>query len=267
VRDRARVVVVGRSAWTSHAPRSTRRRSRSVCPGPMARTVRRLLRRGGHDYPVGYVRWTEGRNLGAFLDLLAQRKIDVARLTTHRFGLATRHEPTRWWRARRRMLPGHPAGLRIPASGWTLPASRRWRLPNGRPRPARWGRRRRCGLVRAVDADPSPEARLPGSPEKRRRLERGDGPIGGRAGGLRPGERRRGQRAHRPGVGLIVMARATTAMPRWPRRVFGRQGRLRGEAARARRGRPRARTDAVANASDAFLMLGFNRRFAPWSDD
>jgi len=25
----------------------------------------------GHDYPVAYVRWTEGRNIEAFLDLLA----------------------------------------------------------------------------------------------------------------------------------------------------------------------------------------------------
>lgn len=39
----------------------------------------------GLDYPVGYVRWTEGRNLEAFVDLLAQKKIDVSRLITHRF--------------------------------------------------------------------------------------------------------------------------------------------------------------------------------------
>jgi hypothetical protein len=26
---------------------------------------------GGQDYPVGYVRWTEGRNLQAFVELLA----------------------------------------------------------------------------------------------------------------------------------------------------------------------------------------------------
>jgi predicted dehydrogenase/threonine dehydrogenase-like Zn-dependent dehydrogenase len=39
----------------------------------------------GHDYPVAYVRWTEGRNIEAFLDLLAARRIDVKRLITHRF--------------------------------------------------------------------------------------------------------------------------------------------------------------------------------------
>jgi predicted dehydrogenase len=39
----------------------------------------------GHDYPLAHVRWTEGRNLEAFLELLAARSLDVERLTTHRF--------------------------------------------------------------------------------------------------------------------------------------------------------------------------------------
>ena len=39
----------------------------------------------GKDYPIGYVRWTEGRNLEAFVDLLDQGKIDVTQLITHRF--------------------------------------------------------------------------------------------------------------------------------------------------------------------------------------
>jgi predicted dehydrogenase len=39
----------------------------------------------GRDYPSGYVRWTETRNLAAFLQLLADRKVDVKPLITHRF--------------------------------------------------------------------------------------------------------------------------------------------------------------------------------------
>ncbi|MDP2966620.1 MAG: bi-domain-containing oxidoreductase [Pelolinea sp.] len=38
----------------------------------------------GADYPLGYVRWTEGRNLEAFVDLLAKGSIDVKPLITHR---------------------------------------------------------------------------------------------------------------------------------------------------------------------------------------
>lgn len=39
----------------------------------------------GQDYPIGYVRWTEGRNLESFIDLLASERIDVHPLITHRF--------------------------------------------------------------------------------------------------------------------------------------------------------------------------------------
>jgi predicted dehydrogenase/threonine dehydrogenase-like Zn-dependent dehydrogenase len=39
----------------------------------------------GQDYPYGYVRWTEGRNIGAFVQLLTDKKLDVSSLITHRF--------------------------------------------------------------------------------------------------------------------------------------------------------------------------------------
>jgi predicted dehydrogenase/threonine dehydrogenase-like Zn-dependent dehydrogenase len=39
----------------------------------------------GHDYPYGFVRWTEQRNFEAVLELLASGKIDVKPLITHRF--------------------------------------------------------------------------------------------------------------------------------------------------------------------------------------
>jgi predicted dehydrogenase/threonine dehydrogenase-like Zn-dependent dehydrogenase len=39
----------------------------------------------GRDYPIGYVRWTETRNMEAFLHLLSGGKLDVKALVTHRF--------------------------------------------------------------------------------------------------------------------------------------------------------------------------------------
>ncbi len=39
----------------------------------------------GFDYPIAYVRWTEGRNLKAFVDLLSSGAIDVQSLISHRF--------------------------------------------------------------------------------------------------------------------------------------------------------------------------------------
>jgi predicted dehydrogenase/threonine dehydrogenase-like Zn-dependent dehydrogenase len=41
----------------------------------------------GHDYPIGYVRWTETRNMEAFLELLTDRKLDLKSLITHRFSI------------------------------------------------------------------------------------------------------------------------------------------------------------------------------------
>ena len=41
----------------------------------------------GIDYPYAYVRWTENRNMAAFLDLVGRRRIDLGALVTHRFGI------------------------------------------------------------------------------------------------------------------------------------------------------------------------------------
>ena len=39
----------------------------------------------GHDYPFAYVRWTEARNIEAFLDAIAAGNVRVTHLITHRF--------------------------------------------------------------------------------------------------------------------------------------------------------------------------------------
>ncbi|HVI71308.1 MAG TPA: Gfo/Idh/MocA family oxidoreductase, partial [Pyrinomonadaceae bacterium] len=39
----------------------------------------------GHDYPLPYVRWTEKRNIESFLELVADKRVNVNRLTTHRY--------------------------------------------------------------------------------------------------------------------------------------------------------------------------------------
>ncbi len=44
-----------------------------------------LYEEKGVDYPIGYVRWSEGRNLGAIVDLLASGQLDVRPLITHRY--------------------------------------------------------------------------------------------------------------------------------------------------------------------------------------
>jgi predicted dehydrogenase/threonine dehydrogenase-like Zn-dependent dehydrogenase len=87
-RDRAIVVAVGtvgmdveRKAY--YEKELDFRVSRSYGPG----RYDAAFEQKGRDYPVGYVRWTETRNMEAFVQLLAQRKINVGRLITHRFPL------------------------------------------------------------------------------------------------------------------------------------------------------------------------------------
>jgi predicted dehydrogenase/threonine dehydrogenase-like Zn-dependent dehydrogenase len=41
----------------------------------------------GHDYPLPYVRWTEKRNIESFLELIDDGRINVEKLTTHRFSI------------------------------------------------------------------------------------------------------------------------------------------------------------------------------------
>ncbi len=42
---------------------------------------------GGHDYPFPYVRWTERRNMQAFLELVREGRVTPSALVTHRFDI------------------------------------------------------------------------------------------------------------------------------------------------------------------------------------
>ena len=85
-RDRGRVVAVG--AVGLQLPRKPYymkeldfRVSRAYGPGRYDVEYEEK----GHDYPIGYVRWTEQRNMEAVLHLLASGTLNFQALITHRF--------------------------------------------------------------------------------------------------------------------------------------------------------------------------------------
>ena len=85
-RDRAHVVATGAVGLTF--PRKTYYEkelsfinSRSYGPGRYDTSYEEK----GRDYPIGYVRWTEGRNFEAVVDLLANGKVKIAPMISHRF--------------------------------------------------------------------------------------------------------------------------------------------------------------------------------------
>ena len=65
----------------------------------------------GVDYPAGQVRWTEGRNQEAVLDLLAAGRLQVSDLVTQSFGIAARGRGLPAARGADRALPGDPPQL------------------------------------------------------------------------------------------------------------------------------------------------------------
>ncbi|WP_210397617.1 bi-domain-containing oxidoreductase [Motiliproteus sediminis] len=85
-REKGRVVVVG--AVRMDIPREQYFKkeinvviSRSYGPG----RYDPFYEENGNDYPLGYVRFTEQRNMATFLSLVEQGKVDVASLISHRF--------------------------------------------------------------------------------------------------------------------------------------------------------------------------------------
>jgi predicted dehydrogenase/threonine dehydrogenase-like Zn-dependent dehydrogenase len=87
-RDRARVVDIGKTRldlpWNAYYDKELDVRfSRSYGPG----RYDDRYELDGIDYPAGYVRWTERRNLECFLDLIARNDIEVASLVSGVFPL------------------------------------------------------------------------------------------------------------------------------------------------------------------------------------
>ena len=85
-RDKARVVATGAVGLTLPRKNYFEKElsfinSRSYGPGRY--DVK--YEENGHDYPIGYVRWTEGRNFESVLELMSKGKLDVRPLVTHRF--------------------------------------------------------------------------------------------------------------------------------------------------------------------------------------
>ncbi|MFD5698215.1 bi-domain-containing oxidoreductase [Streptomyces lasiicapitis] len=83
-RDRGRVVDIGKCRldlpWNAYYEKELDVRfSRSYGPGRYDPEYELE----GRDYPIGYVRWTERRNLACFLDLVARDRVDVEPLVSH----------------------------------------------------------------------------------------------------------------------------------------------------------------------------------------
>jgi predicted dehydrogenase/threonine dehydrogenase-like Zn-dependent dehydrogenase len=85
-RDRAIVVAVGTVGMELqrklyYGKELDFRISRSYGPGRYDSAYEQK----GRDYPIGHVRWTETRNLEAFLQFIAEGKLNLPSLVTHRF--------------------------------------------------------------------------------------------------------------------------------------------------------------------------------------
>ncbi|MFD0959094.1 zinc-dependent alcohol dehydrogenase [Paenibacillus chungangensis] len=93
LRDRGTIIIVG-----DMAPEFTRAKmfgkearvliSRAGGPGRYDRQYEQDCM----DYPIGYVRWTEGRNIGEYVRLLSEKLISVESLLTKQVPLSRAHE-------------------------------------------------------------------------------------------------------------------------------------------------------------------------------
>ena len=123
-RDRARVVDIGKTGlnlpWNDYYNKELDVRfSRSYGPG----RYDEKYELDGIDYPAGYVRWTERRNLECFLDLIARKELEVETLVS---GVFPMQDAT--------AVYAQLAAWSLPAVGVLLKYSA---PPQDRPEPAR----------------------------------------------------------------------------------------------------------------------------------
>ena len=100
LRDRGRISVIGDVGMGVSRANMYRKEislamSRSYGPG----RYDPRYEEGGQDYPIGFVRWTEKRNMEAFLDLVSAGSLQVEPLLAHRFPVEEGERPTPLWRA------------------------------------------------------------------------------------------------------------------------------------------------------------------------
>ncbi|RPJ47877.1 MAG: alcohol dehydrogenase, partial [Chloroflexi bacterium] len=140
-RDRGRVVAVG--AVGLAIPRKIYYEkelffqvSRSYGPGRYDAAYEER----GQDYPAGYVRWTEGRNLESFVELLGSGRLDVHPLISHRFPIEDATQAYELITGKRRepflgvlLTYPHPEPVETPHTRVALPGSIETRPLAGEP--------------------------------------------------------------------------------------------------------------------------------------
>src|ERR1700761_4157605 len=132
-RDRARVIDIGKMKldlpWNAYYEKELDVRfSRSYGPGRY--DDRYELE--GIDYPAGYVRWTEKRNLESFLDLVARNQLDVSSLIDGVFPMGEAAKVYDDLKTGALKAVGVLLEYPVPADGAPAPATKRV-LPGARP--------------------------------------------------------------------------------------------------------------------------------------
>ena len=272
-RDRARIVDIGKMKldlpWNAYYEKELDVRfSRSYGPGRY--DTRYELE--GIDYPAGYVRWTEKRNLESFLDLVARNELDVATLIDGVFPFDEAAKVYGDLKAGTLKAIGVLLEYPVAGRGRAAPATKTV-LPGAKTPSVRTneGGKRRIAVGFVGAGNYAISMLLPhlaklhrGGPRARRHHE-----VPVRRQRAEEVRLQHGVHRRRLGVRGRVARRdlhrdqARDARQAGVPRPGDRQGRLRREAARAHPRGDRPDRRGVAKTGNDRLMVGFNRRFAP----